>query len=259
VNQFRIANAATGNNPTLIANGSNTNIGITLTPKGTGNVLISNSSFSGGLLQFGGTTSAFPALLASGSPASLASWKADNSGAANFLADTINANTGLIVGNGSDGTVVFRTIDDSQVTVRAHGSFSPAWTLTLPADSGALGQMLSTNGFGTSSWSYSMGEIADTFNATSTWSLSNGVNRHVTLTGNISSLSITNIVAGMNVVITVIQGSGGSHTISWPGNVKWTGGVAPTLTTAASSVDVITLHSFDGSNLYATSVSLDVK
>ena len=39
VNELTVANAATGNNPAISATGSDTNIGITLTPKGTGGVV----------------------------------------------------------------------------------------------------------------------------------------------------------------------------------------------------------------------------
>jgi hypothetical protein len=39
VNEFTVANAATGNAPTLSATGSDTNIGMALTPKGTGGVI----------------------------------------------------------------------------------------------------------------------------------------------------------------------------------------------------------------------------
>ena len=42
VNEFTIANAATGNGPTLSATGSDTNIDINLTPKGSGNVVINS-------------------------------------------------------------------------------------------------------------------------------------------------------------------------------------------------------------------------
>lgn len=38
VNEFTVANAATGNSPILSATGGDTNVGLTLTPKGTGNV-----------------------------------------------------------------------------------------------------------------------------------------------------------------------------------------------------------------------------
>jgi hypothetical protein len=39
-----VANAATGNNPTLSVTGSDTNIGITLTPKGTGNAVLTSGN-----------------------------------------------------------------------------------------------------------------------------------------------------------------------------------------------------------------------
>jgi hypothetical protein len=44
VNEITVANAATGNNPVISATGSDTNIGITLTPKGTGNVTLSTGN-----------------------------------------------------------------------------------------------------------------------------------------------------------------------------------------------------------------------
>lgn len=49
VNELTVANAATGNSPVLSASGNDTNIGITLTPKGTG-VVTSSTTFSD---QFG--------------------------------------------------------------------------------------------------------------------------------------------------------------------------------------------------------------
>ena len=45
VNELTVANAATGNNPVVSATGDDTNIGITLTPKGTG-VVTSSTTFS---------------------------------------------------------------------------------------------------------------------------------------------------------------------------------------------------------------------
>jgi hypothetical protein len=44
VNEITVANAATGNNPVLSATGSDTNIGITLTPKGTGNTVLTSGN-----------------------------------------------------------------------------------------------------------------------------------------------------------------------------------------------------------------------
>ena len=45
VNELTVANAATGANPVISATGSDTNIGITLTPKGTGDVTLSTGNF----------------------------------------------------------------------------------------------------------------------------------------------------------------------------------------------------------------------
>jgi hypothetical protein len=44
VNELTVANAATGNAPVVSATGSDTNIGITLTPKGTGDVTVSTGN-----------------------------------------------------------------------------------------------------------------------------------------------------------------------------------------------------------------------
>jgi hypothetical protein len=44
VNELTVANAATGNNPVISATGSDTNIGITLTPKGTGNAVLTSGN-----------------------------------------------------------------------------------------------------------------------------------------------------------------------------------------------------------------------
>ena len=50
VNQLDITNAATGNNPIISATGDDSNVGITLTPKGTGEIVI-----AAGDLNYGGT------------------------------------------------------------------------------------------------------------------------------------------------------------------------------------------------------------
>ena len=50
VNQLDITNAATGNNPSISATGDDSNIGIELTPKGTGEIVI-----GAGNLNYGGT------------------------------------------------------------------------------------------------------------------------------------------------------------------------------------------------------------
>lgn len=46
VNEITVANAATGANPVISATGSDTNIGITLTPKGTGNLVLTSGNLA---------------------------------------------------------------------------------------------------------------------------------------------------------------------------------------------------------------------
>lgn len=60
VNEFTVANAATGANPVISATGSDTNIGITLTPKGTGNAVLTSGNLvvaNGNGIDFSATSS----------------------------------------------------------------------------------------------------------------------------------------------------------------------------------------------------------
>ena len=52
-----------------------------------------------------------------------------------------------------------------------------------------------------------------------------------------------------NFVLMIVQDSTGGRTITWPATVKWPGGTAPTLSTAASAVDIVSFL-YDGTNYY---------
>jgi hypothetical protein len=52
------------------------------------------------------------------------------------------------------------------------------------------------------------------------------------------------LVAAM--VLELAQDGTGGRLVSWPGSVVWPGGVAPTLSTAAGAVDILTFFSRDG-------------
>ena len=52
-----------------------------------------------------------------------------------------------------------------------------------------------------------------------------------------------------NFLLKMIQDGVGSRTATWPATVKFPGGAAPTLTTAASSIDIVSFY-FDGTNYY---------
>lgn len=64
------------------------------------------------------------------------------------------------------------------------------------------------------------------------------------------------LVNGAFYALAVIQ-NGGSNTLTWNSVFKWTGGVAPTLSTAAGAKDYFVFRS-DGTNLYEQGRSLGV-
>lgn len=76
---------------------------------------------------------------------------------------------------------------------------------------------------------------------------------------NITSLAFTTIPAGA-VVVTIRRvkdASGTARTIAWPAAVKWSGGVAPTLTSTSGAVDIISLLTMDMGTTWAGVYSLD--
>lgn len=65
------------------------------------------------------------------------------------------------------------------------------------------------------------------------------------------SLTFPTAVAGQSFTLILKQGLGGNKTITWPASiVKWDGGQAPTLSTTAGSVDVLSFFCADGTNWF---------
>lgn len=75
--------------------------------------------------------------------------------------------------------------------------------------------------------------------------------------GNIGTFAFTNPTNSCNVLIKIIQDGTGSRTVTaWDGDIKWAGGgTAPTLSTAANSIDIISFY-WDGTNYFGVA-SLD--
>lgn len=78
------------------------------------------------------------------------------------------------------------------------------------------------------------------------WTKSN--HQKSTLTGN-CTYTFTAPNGPSHLTLKVIQDGTGSRTVTWPSAVHWSGGTAPTLTTTASKVDVITFY-YDGSTYF---------
>ena len=94
-------------------------------------------------------------------------------------------------------------------------------------------------------------EFKNTATASASTSLdcSTANNFVVAMNASVTTLSFTNVPAtGRLYTMTLFlqQDATGSRTITWPASVKWSAGVAPTLTTTATKTDIISLTTFDG-------------
>lgn len=105
-------------------------------------------------------------------------------------------------------------------------------------------------------------ETLSTLNAsgTTTLNLANANIFNVTLTGN-TTFVFSGATNGKACSFSLYrrQDSTGSRTVTWPSSVKWSGG-APTLTTTASSLDILVFESLDGGTTwYGSLVGADFK
>lgn len=78
----------------------------------------------------------------------------------------------------------------------------------------------------------------------------NGASQRVLLDANVT-LTLSNPFSGGAYVLRLEQDGVGGHTVTWPLNVLWPGGVAPTLSTAPNAIDLISLY-YDGTDFYGS-------
>jgi hypothetical protein len=93
--------------------------------------------------------------------------------------------------------------------------------------------------------------------ATISWAANTQQVATVTIAGNRTMAAPTGLVSGAFYALNVIQDATGSRTMTWNAVFKWTGGTAPTLSTAANAKDFFVFRS-DGTNLYEQGRSLGV-
>lgn len=101
-------------------------------------------------------------------------------------------------------------------------------------------------------------EVTVTYGATTTFDFNNFINASVTLTGNITTQTLSNVKAGKAGSIRFIQDGAGSKTTVWNSVFKFPGGTTPTLTTTASAIDVLNYNCITTTYCQA-SLSKDVK
>ncbi len=96
--------------------------------------------------------------------------------------------------------------------------------------------------------------ITDTDGTTVTFDRSLGRIHKIVLGGS-RTFVFSNMAIGKDMVLLVTQDGTGSRTVTWPSNLRWAGGSAPTLTTAANKIDVVTVRQITSTPHYLASVS----
>lgn len=91
-----------------------------------------------------------------------------------------------------------------------------------------------------------------TFSATPTWDFNTFVNAKLTVTANITAITLSNIKAGQSGVIAITQGGVGSFTVVWPAGVLFTGGTDLVLSTAAGAIDVLSYYAITTTQIVIT-------
>ena len=70
--------------------------------------------------------------------------------------------------------------------------------------------------------------------------------------GNITTFAFTNPPKPSNLLLKIVQdGVGGRTVTGWDADIKWVGGTAPTLSTGANAIDILSFY-FDGTNYFGT-------
>ena len=82
--------------------------------------------------------------------------------------------------------------------------------------------------------------------ASQTIEFSTGFVQDVTLTDN-CTFTFGGVISGVSRFTLLLRQDGtGTRTVTWPASVVWAGGTAPTLTTAAGALDVVSFFTPDG-------------
>ena len=170
---------------------------------------------------------------------------------------TYNAGTGTLTATAFAGPLTGNVTGNASgtaltVTQAAQTAITSVGTLTGLTMSGAIdagdqiiskavfkdvGETLATNG---------------TSGSTATIDLEDGNFHKVTLTANCTFTFSNPPASGTagSFTLFLVQDGTGSRTVTWPGSVDWAAATAPTLTTTAAAVDVLTFITLDGGTVW---------
>lgn len=93
-----------------------------------------------------------------------------------------------------------------------------------------------------------------TFSATQTWDFSTFLNATETLTGNITSLTCSNMKASQSGVIKLVQDGTGTRTMvaGWCSQFRWANGVRGVLSTAINAIDTLFYQCISSTECYVS-------
>ncbi len=95
--------------------------------------------------------------------------------------------------------------------------------------------------------------VANTDGTTVTFDALKGRRHKVTLAGS-RTFVFANMGIGKRLEILITQDGTGSRTVTWPSNIRWAGGSAPTLTTTAAKTDIVSFLQIDSTPHYLGTV-----
>jgi hypothetical protein len=144
---------------------------------------------------------------------------------------------------------VMTEVGDYLLTATAGSTYLPLAGGTLSGAVNAGDQVISKAVF------KDVGEtlvVNGTSGSTDTIDLEDGNFHKVTLTANCTFTFSNPPASGTagSFTLFLIQDGTGSRTVTWPGTVDWSGATAPTLTTTAAAVDVLTFITLDGGTIW---------
>ncbi len=240
VNELEVTNAATGGAVVVGTSGGDSNIDLTLTPKGTGEVNI-----AAGNLNYAGT-----AVTSTGAELNILDGVTSTAAELNILDGVTSTTAELNILDGVTSTAAELNILDGVTATTAELNYLDIATLGLSAASKAV--TADANGVITLDNGFSEEYAAVT-------SSSNAVSLDLRTAGNFShdltentTISFANPAASGKVsgaTLRIIQGST-ARTITWNSSIKWASDTAPTLSTANDAVDVFVFYTVDGGTNY---------
>jgi hypothetical protein len=175
--------------------------------------------------------------------------------------DNTSGNNIWLIGRSSDGTssVSFRNNADSAYNARIE-CLSGAMTFGTGTSATERARISSAGFFGLGTnnpvamfdlaGDYKEGVVTANTGTAYTISTATGTLQILTLTGN-CTFTFPTATTGESFTLFLRQDGTGGRTVTWPANVRWPGGTAPTITSTASRQDKF-IFTADGTNFYGS-------